>query len=76
MGETFEEEEDIKDSTKSIDFGLVLGAGFDYMLESGCVTFDVRYVLGLTTIDDPEVGDAADVKNTGIQFLVGYGFSL
>lgn len=68
--------EDMKDYTKSIDFGIAFGAGFDFMLGSGCVSFDARYVLGLTSIDDPGEGEAADLKNTGIMFMVGYGFAL
>ncbi len=72
--------EDMKDYMKSMEFGLVFGAGFDYMMEAGCITFDARYVLGLTSIwdlsdDELEGEDQLDAKNTGIQFLVGYGFA-
>jgi hypothetical protein len=73
------EEEDMKDYTKSTDFGLMFGAGFDYAVGSGAITFDVRYSLGLTSISDvpeDELGgeDQPDLKNSGILFMVGYGF--
>ena len=67
-------DEDIKDQIKSTDYGLVLGGGFDYALATGKLTFDARYSMGLTSIDDTDDDD--DVKNTGIMFMVGYGFSL
>ena len=74
--EDSEEDVDIKDYMKSMDIGAVFGIGFDYMLEAGgCITVDARYVLGLTSVDDPEEGDASDTKNSGIQFMVGYGFN-
>lgn len=66
---------DMKEYLKSMEFGLVLGGGFDYMLEAGCISFDVRYVLGLTNIWDPPEEEDMDAKNTGIQFLAGYGFA-
>ncbi len=70
---TAEEEVDVKDAYKSFDFGLVIGAGFDYVLESGRITFDARYTLGMTNIID---ASGVDQKNSGIMFLVGYGFDL
>ncbi|MCK4538309.1 MAG: PorT family protein [Candidatus Krumholzibacteria bacterium] len=70
-----DEEEDIKDFTESLDYGLVFGAGFDYMLESGCITFDARYALGLANLAKDDEGDDESIKNAGIQILVGYGFA-
>ena len=67
-------EEDISDSLKTTDFGLVVGAGVDYSLLVGELTFDARYTLGLTSIDN--TADEEDVKNTGIMIMAGYGFSL
>ena len=40
----------------------------------GYLSFDVRYALGLTEIDDADE-DPMDIKNTGIMFMVGYGFN-
>ncbi len=71
----FEDQEyDIKDQVKSTDFGLVIGGGFDYAMGKGNLIFDATYALGLTTIDD--TADDDDVKNTGIIFMLGYGFNL
>ena len=65
---------DLKDQIKSTDYGLVLGGGVDYAIGEGILIFDARYAIGLTTIDDTTNED--DVKNTGIIFMVGYGFNL
>lgn len=56
------------EASKSIDFGLGIGAGYE--LPMG-VFFDVRYNLGLSNISDE---DGTDVKNTGFQLGVGYRF--
>jgi hypothetical protein len=68
-------EEDIKDDLKSIDYCLVLGAGADYAIGEGRLIFDVRYSFGLTTIVDESDDEGDEVKNTGIIFMVGYGYS-
>ncbi len=63
-----------KDDVKPIDFGLNLGATYNFknnMFVSG------RYTLGLTNIDDttPEPGDRqSDAKNQVFQFSFGYKF--
>ncbi|UOK42493.1 MULTISPECIES: porin family protein [Flavobacterium] len=56
------------DSTKSVDFGLGFGAGYE--MASGLM-FDARYNLGLSNIADYEDGD---LKNTGFQVGLGYRF--
>lgn len=61
---------------KGTDFGLIFGAGIDYVLDSGhMITLEGRYGLGLTSIidDDPDEG-SVDVKNNSITFLLGYSF--
>ena len=69
--------EDIKDDNATMNFGMVVGAEFAYMLESGAITLDVRYEMGFTTVFDIEGADEQpDVKTNGIQFLVGYSFPL
>ncbi|MBN1212907.1 MAG: PorT family protein [candidate division Zixibacteria bacterium] len=70
-----EDDVDVKDNMKSIDFGIAFGAGFMYMMQNGGgITFDVRYTMGLAKVPDPEEGDAPDMKNTNISFMVGYSF--
>ena len=65
-------EVDIKDYIKSTDFGLIFGAGTDFLAGSGRITFDIRYEMGLSSIDD--VSNAADIKNSNLSLMVGYGF--
>ena len=58
----------IKDSLKSLDYGLGLGAGYE--LPSGLM-FDARYNLGLANLYD---GSGFDVKTTSFQIGLGYRF--
>ncbi len=62
---------DVKDSLKSIDFGLNIGVG--YKMESG-LNFGVRYNLGLSDINDVDGYDGEN-KNGVIQVSVGYFFN-
>lgn len=71
-----ETDEQLDEYLKGTDFGLIFGAGIDYVLDSGhMITLEGRYGLGLTSIidDDPEEG-SVDVKNNSITFLLGYSF--
>lgn len=58
----------VKDSFKGSDLSLALGLGWD--LPFG-LTFDARYNLGLTKIDESDPGFDA-VKNQVIQLSVGF----
>jgi hypothetical protein len=66
-------EQDITDIT-STDFGLVFGGGLGFPVGTNELGFDVRYILGLSTIDDS--ADKADVKNGVISINAYFGFSL
>jgi hypothetical protein len=68
------EEVDIEDDAQSTDIGFLACAGVEYEMESRSAPFDVRYEVGLTTIDKGD-GEAADIKNNVISFMVGYGFA-
>ncbi len=68
------EEVDMKDDTKSTDFSLVFGGGIGFMVGKNELGFDIRYILGLSSIDDSS--DAIDLKNTAFSFNVYFGFSL
>ena len=70
-GQTFEE--DIED-VASTDFGLVFGGGIGFPVGNGELGLDIRYILGLSTIDDS--AEKADIKNSVINFNLYYGFSL
>ncbi len=67
------QEEDIEDF-KSSEFGLQFGGGVGFTVGKGELGFDIRYILGLSTIFDVE-GDP-DVKNSVINFNLYYAFSL
>ncbi len=67
------EEIDIKDDTKSIDIGVVAGAGVEYVLENGCVLLDARYEMGLSSIMKKVGDEQREVKNSVISIMVGYG---
>lgn len=58
------------------DFGIILGTGFFYQLDSGKLTFDLRYNLGvknISTIGQNNVGNF-DIKNNGYSIMLGYLF--
>lgn len=61
-------DEMVDEFTKSMDFGLGVGAAYE--LENGFF-FDARYNLGLSNISDV---DEAELKNTNIQIGVGFRF--
>jgi hypothetical protein len=56
------------EDVKSMEFGLILGAGMGI----GPVVFDFRYNIGLSSIDDS--ADEFDIKNRIISINAGYKF--
>lgn len=65
--------------TKSLDLGLVLGAGLDLGRGPGRLSIDLRYNLGLTNINDltPQAGESEiQIKNRVLQVLVGYSIGI
>ena len=66
-----DEDEDVKDFFKSVDFGVNFGAGYDFTenLSAG-----VRYNLGLANILDTEEGNDTKIKNSVFSLAVGYKF--
>lgn len=66
-------ETDVKNDTKSTDFGLAVGGGLDFLLGRGNFNVDVRYTFGLSTIDN--TADPADIKNSGISLTIGYAIN-
>jgi hypothetical protein len=66
---------EIELETKSVDFGLVFGAGVAFPLGSVQLIIDGRYDLGLSDINDFE-GDTESIKNKAWQFMAGVGFPI
>jgi len=64
---------DVKDGTQDFELGLAFGVGAAIPAGPGRVVVDLRYSLGLTTIDDgSNNGSDADVENRVISLLAGY----
>jgi hypothetical protein len=67
-------DEDDIDDFKSTEFGLQFGGGVGFPVGKGELGFDIRYIMGLTTLFDVEADP--DVKNSVINFNLYYAFSL
>jgi hypothetical protein len=74
---------DFSSLTHTTDFGLILGGGFDYVLEGGTLVFDVRLNYGLTNVivsgdfeidGSTETIEEDDFKNYSLSFTLGYIF--
>ncbi|MDO8549041.1 MAG: porin family protein [Ignavibacteria bacterium] len=73
----FNQENDTKETTSSIDFVLDIGAGVGFSVGPIVVlTFDARYALGLSDLNDNPQNSNQSIKSTGIQILVGAMFGL
>lgn len=69
---------DVKDYTKSTNFGIIAGAGVGYQMEKATLSLEARYEIGLATIAKNAEGDDTEVpsyKTSDISILVGYGFA-
>jgi hypothetical protein len=69
----------LDDYLKSTDFGAVLGAGVDIVMDNGhMISVEGRYVIGLANLFDPmpidDTEEEWDFKMSSITFLVGYSF--
>jgi hypothetical protein len=66
----------VQDAVTSTDFGIGVGLGYEIaQAEKGVVSFEVRYVIGLTDVFEesvprPEV--LGDLKNRALQFSIGW----
>lgn len=63
---------DIKDHIKSNDAGAVIGIGADISAGVISLTGDIRYTMGLSSIDDSDAD--LDIKNGVFSVMVGLGF--
>jgi len=71
-----DEEQDIKDEIKSVDFGLVLGAGVSLPMGNNSLFLEARYALGLANINDAPDDPDLDIKTIGIQIFAGITFPI
>lgn len=60
--------------TKSVDYGIVFGAGLGFPLASGEALIDGRYDLGLSKFLD--TNPSVSLSHRGIAILVGYSFRI
>ncbi len=64
------DELDIKNTTKTFDYGLIFGAGYEISMPGASVFFEGRYHLGVANIlKDPAPG--ASMKTKSLVVLVG-----
>jgi opacity protein-like surface antigen len=74
---------DISSITHTTDFGMVLGGGFDYVMDRGVLIVDARFTYGFTKVilsgdfeinGNVETIDEDDFNNYGLSFTLGYAF--
>ena len=70
------EEDDMKDVSKSFDFGLGFGVGVSVPISNNSIFLEARYALGLTNVNDDPDDPETDVKSKGIQIFAGITFPL
>jgi len=71
-GESFEQ--DIKDITKGMDFGLTFGVGATKPMGKNSLLGEVRYDAGLSNLNDDSDFPDATLKSSGIEVIVGILF--
>ncbi|MCX6571702.1 MAG: porin family protein [Candidatus Aminicenantes bacterium] len=69
----FEGDEDVKQDLKTTNFGLVFGAGVEYMMDKVMLILDVRYDMGLADINAVTMGSYT-LKTKTLMFMAGVGF--
>jgi len=69
------EGEDVKDFTRSVDFGFNLGAGYNF---TDNFSAGLRYTIGLSPLSDDDIDNADDyydsAKNSNLAFYLAYKF--
>jgi len=68
-----QDDEDVKDDFKNMDFSLNIGAGLSIPVNNNTIFIEFRYAFGLNNIsEDPDEDET--VKNRGLQFMAGITF--
>jgi opacity protein-like surface antigen len=69
------EDEDIKDFTRSVDFGFNIGAGYNF---TDNLAVGLRYTIGLSPLTDEDVDNTDDyydsAKNSNLALSLSYKF--
>ena len=69
------EDEDIKDFTRSVDFGFNIGAGFNF---TDNLSIGLRYTIGLSPLSDEDIDNEDDyydsAKNSNLALSLAYKF--
>ncbi|MBZ4037679.1 PorT family protein [Flavobacterium sp. 17A] len=69
------EGEDIKDFTRSVDFGFNIGAGYSF---TDNLSVGLRYTIGLSPLSDRDIDNTDDyydsAKNSNLQLSLAYKF--
>lgn len=58
-------------SRKKTDFGVTAGAGLEFPLGPGALSFEGRYTWGLTNLND-DANDSFEIKNRAAYLTAGY----
>jgi len=59
---------------KRLDIAATIGAGVQFPVGSNLLTVDIRYLYGLSSIDDTDSG--IDFRNSGVNLAVAYLFRI
>jgi len=62
---------DIKNTTKSIDYGVIFGAGYEMSMPGASLFFEGRYHLGLANILKDPLDPDASIKTKALVVIVG-----
>ena len=76
-------DEDVKEETKNLDYGVIIGAGVSFQMGNTSVFVEARYALGLVDVSDLEeedieedVPNLEELKTKGIHIMAGVTFPL
>jgi len=69
-----ENEEDVDDILKNMDFGLTFGAGATKPIGKNTLFGELRYTVGMANLNDDSDFEDGSIKSSGIQLLFGIVF--
>ena len=87
LGDSRKEEEDQRDNTHPIDFGIHVGLGFEFPVGLGAIAIRPGYSFSLTNFDDTDtepdpdfpdepVSDDVDATHSNFKLMVAYKIAL